>query len=113
MTHIIKAISTPAYVGYDNRVRLFWTLVTFSILSLFVYIYAINNTARNIAVRQNFEKQITDTSTKLDSLEFAYIELKNNITIELAHNYGFQEVRNPLYVSRTSRASLSFNNSRR
>jgi len=95
--------------GYENRVRFFWALVAISILSFSAYIYAINVTTRNIATRQVLERQIAAVSTNLDSLEFAYIELKNDITIELAREYGFREVNNPLYVSRAPSASLSFN----
>lgn len=98
-----------AHAGYDYRVRFFWVLAIVSILSVFIYIYAINAISRNIAVRQNLEKQIASASANLDSLEFAYIELKNSVTIELAYQYGFQEVKNPLYVSRAHPASLSFN----
>ena len=46
-------------------------------------------------------------------MDKAQIELeqifKNNINIELAHYYGFQEVKSPLYVSRARSLSLSFN----
>ena len=91
----VKAIS------YDNRVRFFWALVGISIMSLLVYVYGINATARNIALRQDLEKQALEISTELDSLEFALIEVKNDITLELAHSYGFQESKTPLYVSRT------------
>lgn len=80
-----------------------------SILSLCIYIYAINTTARNVASRQDLERQIADLSVRLDSLEFAYIGLKNNVTIDLAYQYGFREARKPLYVSRIQTASLSFN----
>lgn len=108
-----KTISLPAkalaLVGYDNRVRLFWTLVTVSLLSLFVYIYAINATARHIADRQNRERQITKISADLNSLEFAYIELKNNVTLELAYEYGFREAKSPLFVSRARPVSLTIN----
>lgn len=107
-----KTISISTYIGYNNRVRFFWILTAVSLLSLFVYIYAINATARNIALRQNLERQIAKTSANLDSLEFAYVALKNNVTIELAYQYGFQEVKNPLYVSRTRTTSLSFNTQR-
>lgn len=95
-------------ISYDNRVRFFWTLVGISIFSLLIYIYAINSTARSIALRQNLEKQATEVSTELDSLEFAYIDLKNNITMELAYAYGFRESKSPLYVSRTP-TKLTFN----
>lgn len=96
-------------ISYDNRARLFWVMTTISVLSLFVYIYSINNIARNIAVRQTLEKQITHISTNLDSLEFAYIELKNNVTLELAYHHGFKEIKDPLYVSRDHGTALSFN----
>ena len=111
-----KTISLPAKAlaaaGYHNRARFFWLLVTVSILSLSVYIYAISTTARNIALQQVLEKQTAKVSASLDSLEFAYIELKNNITIELARDYGFQETKPPLYVSRLRTTALSFNTQR-
>ena len=100
-------------ISYDNRVRFFWTMVVVSILSLSIYVYAVNAIARNIVVRQDLERQIAKTSGNLNSLEFAYIELKNNVTLELAYYYGFKEVKNPLYVSRINRASLSYNTPRR
>ncbi|MDP3875337.1 MAG: hypothetical protein Q8Q22_02360 [bacterium] len=96
-------------ISYDQRVRFFWALVAISMLSLFIYIYAVNATARNIAIRQDLEKQMANMSANLNSLEFAYIELRNNITIELAYDHGFREAKSPLYVSRARPASLSFN----
>lgn len=96
-------------ISYDNRAYFFWILVTISILSLSIYIYAINSTARNIATRQSLERQVAKVSANLDSLEFAYIELKNNVTMELAYQYGFREVKSPLYVSRAHSSALSFN----
>ncbi|MDP3763238.1 MAG: hypothetical protein Q8Q92_01095 [bacterium] len=108
-----KTISLPAKAlasaGYDHRVRFFWTLTAVSLFALCVYIYAINATARNIALRQDLERQVASVSANLDSLEFAYIELKNNVTIELAYERGFREARSPLYVSRTRQTALSFN----
>ena len=96
-------------IAYDHRVRFFWTLTIISLLALSAYIYAISATARNIALRQDLERQVASVSASLDSLEFAYIELKNNVTIELAYEYGFREAQSPLYVSRTRSAALSFN----
>lgn len=103
MTKKIKTIS------YDHRASLFWFLVATALLSLLIYIYSINTIARNIAVRQNLEEKITQTTANLATLEFNYIELKNNVTIELAQSHGFKEVKDPLYVSRSPSASLSFN----
>ena len=112
-----KIISLPAnaygirrwQAGYNQRVYLFWILIMFSVFSLFTYIYNINVLARNIATKQDLETQIANMSADFDSLEFAYIGLRNNITIELAYQHGFQEIRSPLYISRTRPQSLSFN----
>lgn len=98
-----------ASAGYEHRVRFFWVLVIVSLLSLCIYIYTINALARNIALRQDLERQIAEISINLDSLEFAYIELRNNVTMELAYYYGFREAKSPLYVSRIRNAPLSFN----
>lgn len=103
MTNRTKAIS------YDYQVRFFWILVSLSLLCLGFYVYAINATARNVATRQEVERQISKISSNLSALEFTYIELKNNVTIELANVYGFKEVKNPLFISRSSASSLSFN----
>ncbi|MDO8729170.1 MAG: hypothetical protein Q7K26_04800 [bacterium] len=98
---------------YNQRVRLFWVLVSISILSLFVYIYAINAIARNVAVSQDLEKKMTNISTNFNSLEFKFIELRNKVTMELAYQHGFQEVKYPLYISKTRSSSLSFNTVKR
>ena len=96
-------------ISYDRRVYLFWILVFISIISLSTYIYAVNAIARNIAIKQNLERQITNMANDFNSLEFAYIGLRNNVTMELAYQHGFQEVKSPLYISRIHPKSLSFN----
>src|SRR3989344_5923094 len=89
---------TLARVGYEKRELAFWALATISIVSILAYMYAINATARNIANRQNLEIQITEISRDLDKLEFDYITLRNNVTIELAYEKGFTEEKSPLFV---------------
>ncbi len=100
-------------ISYDQRVCFFWLLAAVSIISFFVYIYAINAIARNIAVKQGLERQIANMSANFESLEFAYIELRNNVTVELAYQRGFQEARSLLYIPRARPQSLSFNTSNR
>jgi hypothetical protein len=97
-------------ISFEDRERAFWFLVSASLLSLVVYVYAINAAAHHIAVRENLEKQVAETNARLGTLEFNVIALKNNITLEVAQNYGFSEVKAPLYVSRTgTESALSFN----
>lgn len=106
MIHKVKTIS------YNHRIQAFWTLIAISGLALFAYIYTINITARNVAEREGLEREIARISADLDSLEFAYVKLKNSVTLEVALQRGFKETKNPLYVSRTSVATLSFNANR-
>ena len=96
-------------ISYDYRVHFFWVMMTVSIVALCTYIYAINATARHVAERQALEKHISTISLKLDSLEFAYIELRNNVTLEMAYAQGFKEEKSPLFVSRDTRGSLTYN----
>jgi len=102
-------INRTRTLSYDYRFKIFVVLVSLSILSFGYYIYAIYATASNVAARQESERQIAKISTNLDALEFGYIELKNNITMELAYEYGFKEVKSPLFIPRTRSTSLTFN----
>ncbi|MEX0919446.1 MAG: hypothetical protein WDZ64_01695 [Parcubacteria group bacterium] len=103
----------PFHIGHQYRVYLFWSLVTVATMSLSIYIYAVNTTAKNIAVRQNLERQASEIATELGTMEFTYIDLKNNVTIEIASLHGFKEEKNPLYISRHLSNSLSLNTSNR
>jgi hypothetical protein len=96
-------------LSLDDRQRFFWFLVSVSALSLLVYIYSINAAAHHIAVRQNLEREVSDTNVRLSALEFEVIQEKNNITLETAQQYGFVEVKEPLYVSREATNSLTLN----
>ncbi|MSR87716.1 MAG: hypothetical protein EXS69_00910 [Candidatus Zambryskibacteria bacterium] len=100
-------------ISIDDRQRMFWFLTTTSLLSLIVYIYAINATAHHIAVRENLEKKVVEMADNLGTLSFDYIELANAVTIETAHEYGFKEVKQPLYVTRGAGDSLTLNTVKR
>ena len=96
-------------LSYDHRIRTFWILSSVALVSLVLYVYAINATTHNIAVRQNLEREITRLTAEEGSLEFAYIELRNKITLDTARQYGFAEVSTPIYVSRSFAHSLTYN----
>ena len=96
-------------ISYDQRVRFFWLLACVSIGSLVLYMYSIQATAQNIAVRQELQARGAEASGKLGALEFTYIELKNGVSMELASHYGFQEAEAPLYVSRNQPSALTLN----
>ena len=113
MRSLTKAIYLSSHGQQKVRVRLFQTLVAISIISVFVYVYSVMSMARNVAFSQELEGNIDSISSKVEALEFAQIGLKNNVTFERARDLGFKEAVNPLYVSRSSAPSLSFNTTAR
>ncbi len=95
--------------SYEHRTAAFWVLSAACLLSLVTYVYAVNATAHNVSLRASLERESTELNTELATLEFQYIALKSGVTLETAHEYGFTEVKEPLYVSRGENNSLSFN----
>ncbi|MDB5266268.1 MAG: hypothetical protein JWN89_83 [Parcubacteria group bacterium] len=96
---------------YDNRVRIFWTLVSLCVASLALYVYGVNATVRNTVVRAQLEAEASNISAHLGEMEFAYISLKNKVSLEVAYARGYQDVVSPTFISRSSR-SLSLNTKR-
>jgi hypothetical protein len=105
MTHQAKAIS------YEARAKVFWTLILIVVITLGLYIYSVSTTIRNTAARQILETKVSHLNADLGLLEFAYIEKRNEVSLELAYEYGFIEARNPIYVSRTPGSALTMNTS--
>jgi hypothetical protein len=96
-------------LSFDAHVRLFWMLTFICVASLALYVYGINATVRNTVARQNIEAEIANISTQLGEMEFAYIGLKNKISLSVAYERGFQSVESPTFISRTPSRSLSLN----
>ncbi len=105
---IIKAKT----LSYETRARTFWALTAISAIALVVYIIAVLATVRHTVVRQSLQKQVSTLSTEVNNLEFTYIALQNGVTLDLAYAKGFKDVSDPLYISRSAAASLSFNTTR-
>lgn len=96
-------------ISYDARVRLFWTLVFASVTLLGLYVYGINATVRNTVARQDLEAEALNIGTHLGEMEFAYINLKNDVSLDMAYARGFKDVTAPVYISRSTSKSLSMN----
>lgn len=96
-------------ISYDTRTRVFWTFAVLSIISLIIYVWAINMTVRNTVTRQNLENDVASISTKIGELEFSYIALKNNVSLDMAYTKGFKKVSSAEYISRGASRSLTMN----
>ena len=93
-------------ISYDNRTRVFWFLILVLVFLTFTHVYVVSSTTKNVARRQMLEKEVLNMTVQQSSLEFAYIQLKNEINIELAQEIGFKEAKNPTFVSRATSDSL-------
>lgn len=99
-------------ISYDTRRSTFWTLIFISALSLVLYIYGVSATVRNTVARQNLESAVAGINTRIGEMEFTYIGLKNAVSLETAYARGFQNVTEPVYISRSASRSLSMNTRR-
>jgi hypothetical protein len=100
-------------ISYDRRVHLFWMLVSIFVISSLFYMYAVLSTTQNTAKRASLEVKLSNLSAETSALEFAYINKKNGVNMDIAYSSGFKDVVNPRYISRVKSSSLSLNTSSR
>lgn len=100
----IKKVKTMAF---QNIQPIVWSLMASVVFLLVFYIYAINQTVRNVAERQTIESELSHLSANIGESEFKYISLKNKIDLELAHSMGFEAVSDTKYVSRKSSVAVA------
>ena len=76
------------------------------LLSIFVYIFSVNLTVRNIVKRQALETELAKVSSHISDLEFQYIQQKNSITLDYALKLGFVPTSDTKYVSRKTSVAM-------
>lgn len=98
-----------AVLSFDNRVRVFWTLVAVCFASTILYIYAVSTTVSNTVSRQSLEREVGTMAARIGEMEFTYIGMKNSVTLATAYEHGYKDVSSPVYISRENGSSLSIN----
>jgi len=71
---------------------IFWNLFFVFVLLLLSYGFLINKTILNAVAKQDLQRQISSLNSNVDSLEFTYLSMENNITVDLALSKGFVSV---------------------
>lgn len=99
-------------ISLETRVRAFWTLVFISLASIFLYSFSVLTTVHNTVARQDLEAQVLNISTKLGEMEFEYIGLTNQVSLQVAYAKGYKDVVSPIYISRSNDGVLSMNTPR-
>ena len=97
MTNVTKTINTIDRLS----ITLFWSLLSMLVVLVGVYGYMVNQTVWNAFNKDQAENQIVAMNSKLGDLEFQYMSLSNNISIEKAYELGFQNASGKtLFASR-------------
>ncbi|MEI6553064.1 MAG: hypothetical protein WCO09_00690 [bacterium] len=86
MTNVAKTLNTIDRIS----ATLFWSLLSTLVVLVGVYGYMVNQTVWNAFNKDQAEEQIVALNSKLGDLEFQYMSLSNNISIEKAYELGFQ-----------------------
>ena len=95
MEKILKQLNT----SYWEK-KIFWFLIVFLLFSIVAYVYFVNQTVLNIVKREKIENQIMSLNSRIGELEFKYISLKNNISLDYAYSIGFVDVKDVKFASR-------------
>ncbi|MEI6042683.1 MAG: hypothetical protein WCQ00_03925 [bacterium] len=82
-------------------VTLFWSFLAVFMFLMGTYGYMVNKTVWNAFDKDQSDEQIVALNSKLGDLEFQYMSLSNNISIEKAYELGFQNASaNTIFASR-------------
>ncbi len=88
--------------------KIFWTLFSLFAFLLFLYGFLVNHTIVNAVYQDQMEKEMVSLNSKVNSMDFQYLEMKNNITQELAISKGFVNTKgNNFAFIQVDKTSLS------
>jgi len=104
-TSHFNKIQAKAIAISNNRLVLWLLLCTFT-LSFGLYVVLINQTVRNVARLQTLQGELSQYTSHIGELEFKYIMLRNDVTIDTAHELGFIDVNQTKFIPRPSLSSL-------
>lgn len=69
--------------------KLFWLLLVMISLVSFFYIYLINSSIINLALREDYEEEMSYTQTEVTDLVSEYMSLTNQLDYEQVLAFGF------------------------
>jgi hypothetical protein len=100
-----------SHIYSQNHKLLVYLLIAAVVSTFFLYIYLVNKTIMNVVTRERAQSNISSLSTTLGSLEFKYITLKNGVTLDVAHEKGFQDASPTAFLARKTGGPLTYNSS--
>lgn len=76
------------------------------VVTAILYGVLVQSAVVNVVERENIEADASELALRLGELEFSYIDLKNQVTIEHAYALGYTDINNPTYLSRSTALSV-------
>lgn len=99
------------FINQISIEAVFWSGIGLILILFVVYGMLINQTVRNIVSREKIIGEIAEINSKIADYESKLLTLSNAVTLEVAYEKGFVDVKNVIYLKkRQSVGSLSFNN---
>lgn len=85
-------------------------LLSAIIFCVALYTYSAFKTTENAFKKTAVTKEIGTVSSSIGELESEYLNLKNSINLKTAYGRGFQDVKNPRYLSRQTLGKVTSRN---
>lgn len=96
MTRTVKAIRTIERTSKT----IFWLMLAMLVCLGIVYMYFVNKTIWNIALREKMQAEMVSYNSKLGDREFEYIKSKGSITLNSAEERGFEAPQQISFVTK-------------
>ena len=95
-------------IDYREK-KIFWVLFSVFVFFVMSYGFSLTSIMMNSFSKETMQKEITSFASEVNSLEFQYLNIKNSITLELAHSKGFVSVISDKFaVVDSTQKNLSF-----
>jgi hypothetical protein len=92
-------------ISESRAVRL--ALIAVAFVSALYYAYAIQETVKNVALRQEVQAELVRAEAEASDLEFRAIALKNSVTVEKALAMGFVPYEKTTFLSRETSVAFA------
>ncbi len=93
-----KAIALSRFSNY--------ILISFILGSVLFYIYLANSAVRTLTVLSKTKESMQSLSTEVSELESKRFSIDNNVNSDLASNFGFVEVKSPVFIMKNNPVSV-------
>ena len=84
-------MTTKSLYLNNLELKLFWFLLLSISLVSFFYIYLINSSIINLALREDYEEEMSYLETEVTDLVSEYMSLANQVDYEQALAFGFTD----------------------